>query len=103
MKMNPTNNVFIIIRKRMQKCFYTVISMYNVVKKVTYVIMFGCLPLSNKLVHALVGNKLKGYHVAVWNCAMGLILPDCSTSDKAIKVNYQHQKSLINYTLKVIN
>ena len=92
-KMNPTNIIFTIIAERMLEYFYTLVYMYyGLVKKATYIIMFGCVPLSNKLIHALVGNKLKGYHIAVWNCARGLILPDCSTSDKFVDIKLHLQK-----------
>ena len=54
--------------------------------------MFGCFALSNKLIHALVGNKQNGYRAAVWNCARGLILSDCSTSDKFTDIKLYLQK-----------
>ena len=64
----------------------------QLVKKKCYWIMFGCFALSNKLIHALVGNKQNGYRAAVWNCARGLILSDCSTSDKFTDIKLYLQK-----------
>ena len=62
------------------------------VKKICFWIMFGGLTLSNSLIHSLVGNKHNGYRAAVWNCARGLILQDCSASDKFIDIKLYLQK-----------
>ena len=93
--MNTTKNVFVIMCEHMNYIFimkFTINIRVIVIGKVTPLVIFGCLPLSNKLVHALVGNKTKGYHVAVWNCARGLILPDCTTSDKLVDIKLYLEK-----------
>ena len=62
------------------------------IRKLFYWIIFGCFTLSNKMIHALVGNRHNGYRAAVWNCARGLILPDCSASDKFTDIQLYLQK-----------